>query len=114
MNCKLGSLESRGVLRQLRKAAFRKRRGLPSRDMSLEAAFDQVNLCIAAHEGKAVNPDLVAKLQWRLLRERLLERKQMQRAAARMRARRKVSNTTIKPWRRRQEWLGEAQAADHE
>jgi len=88
---RVGPIEWRGVRGQLRKAAVRKRRGLPSRDVSLEAAFDQVNLRFAAREGEVPNSDLVAKLQWRLLRERLLERKQMQRDAARRRARPRVS-----------------------
>lgn len=110
----VGPLEWRGVRGQLRKAAVRKRRGLPSRDVSLEAAFDQVNLRFAARKGEVPNPDLVAKLQWRLLRERLLERKQMQRDAARRRARPRVSDTKINLWRRRREWLREAQAAGDE
>lgn len=111
---RVGPLEWRGVRGQLRKAAVRKRRGLPSLSVSLEAAFDQMNLRIAARKGEAPNPELLAKLQWRLLRERLLERKRMQRNAARRRVRRSVIDTKINLWRRRREWLREAQAARQE
>lgn len=110
----VGPLEWRGVREQLRKDAVRKRRGLPSRSVSLEAAFDQVSLRIAARKGETPNPELVAKLLWRLLRERQLERKLVQRSAARRRARPRVSDTKINLWRRRREWLREAQAEGDE
>lgn len=109
---RIGPLEWLGVRRELRKAAFRKRRGVPSRDMSLEACFDLVDLRLAEQYGE-LQPDgeRAAKLQWRLLRERLLKRRLAQRRAVRSRTRVRRTDTKINLWRRRREWLRDAEEA---
>ena len=98
-------LEWLGVRGQLRKAAVRKRRKLPSRNISLEAMFDRLHMKIAARKGEPQDRELATKLQWQLCRERLLERKQAQRHAARRRRRVSANETKINLWRRRREWL---------
>ena len=108
---RVGPLEELSVRRQLRKAAVRKRRGLPSRNMSLEATFDLLHMQLAARKGEYPYLKLAAKLQWGLLRERLLERKRAQRQAARNRKRVSVHDTKINLWRRRREWLREVEEA---
>jgi hypothetical protein len=90
----------RGARRRLQKAAIRKLRGLPSRDISLELMFDLLEVKRATRRGAPVEPEVVAKLQWRRLRERLLERKRAERLAARRR-RPTVTDTRINLWRRR-------------
>lgn len=109
---RVGPLEWRGARKRLREAAVRKRRGFPSRNVSLEAAFEMVELRVRARKGETPDSELVAKLQWRLLRERLLERKRAHRMAARKRARVSVTDTKINLWRRRREWLRAAEAGE--
>ena len=102
---RVGPLDWVGVRGQLRKAAVRKRRGLPSRNISLEAMFDRLHRQIAARKGEPPDHELAAKLQWQLCRERLLERKRTQRDAARHRTRVSADDTKINLWSRRREWL---------
>lgn len=102
---RVGPLEWRGVRRQLRRAAHRKRRGLPSRTLPFELVMDRLKLDFSRKLGEKVNPDIAAKLQWGELRERLLERGRAKRDAARRRARRSVFDTRINVWRRRRDWL---------
>ena len=102
---RIGPLEWLGARGQLRKAAVRKRRGLPSRNISLEAMFDRLHRQIAARKGEPPDHELAAKLQWQLCRERLLERKRTQRDAARHRTRVSADDTKINLWSRRREWL---------
>jgi len=106
---RVGPLELRGIRGRLRKADVRARRGLPSRNVSIEATFDLLELKLATRRGEPLDSDLVAKLQWRLLRERLLERKRASRQAASSRRRVSVDRTKINLWRRRREWLREAE-----
>lgn len=102
---RVGPMEWLGVRGQLRKAAVRKRRKLPSRNISLEAMFDLLHMKVAARKGGPQDCELAAKLQRQLCRERLLERKRTQRHAARHRTRVRADDTKINLWRRRREWL---------
>jgi hypothetical protein len=109
---RVGPLEWRGARRQLLKAAVKKRRGLPSRNIPADVVFDLVGLKVAARKGDPPNREMARKLEWRLLRERMLERKRAALAAARRRVRRSVEDTRINLWRRRQDWLRAAQVDD--
>jgi hypothetical protein len=73
------------------KAQVRARRGLPPRDLA---------------SGPAPAGDRLERVK---RHERLMARKRAQRQAARRRARPSVANTGINAWRRRQEWLREAE-----
>ena len=102
---RVGPLEWRSVRSRIRKAAVRARRGLPSRNVSLEVTFELVNLHVAARNGESQDRELAARLQWQLLRERLIERHRTQRDAAHRRRSVSVGTTKINLWRRRRDWL---------
>lgn len=102
---RIGPLEWRCLRHDLRKAALRRRRGLPSRCKSLEATFEWVKLKALTRMGAQSTPHAALKLEWLALRERMLERKRTAREAARRRTKRNVLDTKINVWRRRQEWL---------
>jgi hypothetical protein len=106
---RIGPLEYRHLRRQLRKASFRRRHGLPSRNLPLELVVDRLKLKLTRRLAVQADPDVAARLQWRVLRERLLERGRARRAAARRRARRSVLDTRINVWRRRQDWFRSVQ-----
>lgn len=106
-------LEWRGARRQLLKAAIKKRRGLPSRDMSFDVMLALVNLKVSRRAGVMPKRELLENLEWRLLRERLLERKRAVREAARRRVGRSFAETKIDLWRRRRDWLRAVQAGPH-
>lgn len=101
----VGPLGWRSVHGQIRKAAIRKRRGLPSRNVPAAAVFEVLEVKRAKRKGELPDARRAEKLQWLLLRERLLERKREARDAARRQARPRVSDTKINLWRRRWDWL---------
>lgn len=106
---RVGPLHERPVRKQLRKAAARKRRGLPSRNMSLDLAFRILDLHWVRLRGETPPGAEVARLEWQLLRERVIERKRTQRDAARCRSRVCGNRIKINLWRRRSEWLAEVE-----
>jgi hypothetical protein len=106
----VGPLEWCSVRGQMRKAAVRKRRGLPSRNVPAAAAFEMLEAKRANRLGELPDARRAERLQWLLLRERLLERKRAERRTARRRTRPSVNDTKINLWRRRQDWLRIAEA----
>lgn len=108
---RVGPLDWPGVRRQMLKAAVRRRRGLPSRSVSSEVLDELLAVEIAKARGEPPDPVCAAKLQWMRIRDRLLEHKRAQRADSRRRTRFGVNGTKINLWRRRQQWLREAEAA---
>ncbi len=99
----------RGLRGQLTKARVKERRGLPSRNLPAELVFARV----AIEFGGRTDGDDVAgrleRIQRAAMHERLMERKRRQRSAARRRVRPSSANTCIYLWRRRQEWLRDAE-----
>lgn len=99
-----------GVLRgQLRKARVRALRGLPSRALPAELVVKRITLRAQWRRGSPQAAEALAKLELTILRHRLAERRRAKRDAARGRRRPRVDNTSINLWRRRREWLREAQ-----
>ncbi len=103
----------RVVASMRRKQEHRKRRQLPTRSVPLNLVFMKLDARAAAHKSRlssSIEPDaLKLRYERALLRSRLLERKQE--ALAKIRARRvRVIDTCINLWRRRQDWLREAEA----
>ena len=88
----------------MRKAAVRKRRGLPSRNVPAALVFELLEMKRTKRKGEPPDARRAEWLQWLLLRERLLERKRAERVARR-RTRPSVNDTKINLWRRRQDWL---------
>lgn len=105
----VGPMEWRSLRSGMRKAVFRARSGLPSRNTSLESTFELLNMQIASRGGEPHDPELAANIQWQRLRERMLERKLTQRAAAHCRRRVSVGTTKINFWQRRRDWLRTAE-----
>jgi len=86
----------RSLQRQLTKAAVKARRGIPTRDHT----EDSMACGTAARCDERVRADA---------HDRMLQRKRAQRHAARRHARPSVADTRINLWRRRREWLREAE-----
>lgn len=100
----------RGVNAQLIKADVQARRGLPSRNLPAELVFEKIRLKLKP--GTEV-PEVQAardQLDWACIHDRMLEHKRKQRDAARRWARPSVLNTKIHLWRRRRDWLRQAEA----
>jgi hypothetical protein len=108
---RVGPLEWRGVRMQMLKAAVRRRRGLPSRNVPAEAVFKLLEMKLTKRKGELPDCQRAEKLQWLLLRERLPDRKRAERQAARRRTRVSGNDTKINLWRRRRDWLRSAGAA---
>lgn len=108
---RVGPLEWPGLRRRMLKAAVRHRRGLPSRSVSSDVVDEMLAIKAALFRGERLDGDRTARLQWMQLRDRLLELKLVRRAAARRRIRVSVNSTKINLWRRRQQWLRDAEAA---
>lgn len=100
----------RGVRGQLIKADVKARRGLPSRNLPAELVFERIRLKL---KRGADEPEVLAaraRLDRACIHDRMMERKRNQREAARRRARPSVLNTKIFLWRRRRDWLRQAEA----
>lgn len=106
----VGPLEWRSVRARILKLAVRKRRGLPSRSVSTDAMFELLTIKAAKRRGEPPDVRRVVKLEWLLLRDRLLERKRAVRQATRRRTRPSVNDSKINLWRRRRDWLRSASA----
>jgi hypothetical protein len=107
-----------GLRGQLLKAKVKRRKGLPSRNLPLELVLERLGIEFADEPGGLDPVERLRRLDWKKLRERLLERKRRERNAARRRARPQVQDTRIYLWRRRQEWLrrvegSQADAVEH-
>jgi len=101
-----------GVLRgQLIKAKVRALRGLPSRNLPGEFVFRKIRLRAQLRLGAPQAAQDMAQLELAIRRYRLAERRRAKRDAARRR-RPRVENTSIYLWRRRRDWLREAEADD--
>ena len=107
---RVGPLEYRSLRGRALKAAVKKRRGQPSRNLPLGLVFELLRVKRANREGAPPDLGSTAKLTWRLLRERLLERKRTACDRARMRGNRSADETKIYLWRRRLQWLRAAEA----
>ncbi len=102
----------RRAAKWLREEARRKTKGLPSRNIDGELLFAKLRLQRASNVGQTEDPEIarqLARLDFEVLRSRLLERKRE--ALALVRAR-KVSadRTSINLWRRRRAWLDRVNA----
>jgi len=97
----------RYVAKGLREEARRKMKGLPSRSISSEFFFAKLRLRLASWEGQIEDLEIQrqhARLDFEVLRSRLLERKR--KALARLRARKVTADRTcINLWCRRRAWL---------
>lgn len=94
------------------KAKVKARRGRPSRNLPSALVMEQMRLKIDARFN-ADSPDVQRRLDRlgsKMLHTRMMERKRVARAAARRRARPSVDQTRIYLWRRRLEWLHDAEA----
>lgn len=107
---RVGPLDWPDVRRQMLKADVRHHRGLPSRSVSSNVVDEMLAIKAAQFRGERLDGDRTARLQWMQLRDRLLERKRVRRAAVRRRTGFGVNGTKINLWRRRQQWLREAEA----
>ena len=107
----LGQLGLRG---QLIKAKVKRRRGLPSRNVSLDLVLERLRIEFADKTDGKGTAERLRRLGRQKLHERLMERKRRQRDAARRRARPRVEDTRIYVWRRRQEWLRRIEASDED
>lgn len=98
----------RRAAKWFREEARRKAKGLPSRNIDGELFFARLRLQMTIGVGEAEDPEIArqrARLDFAVLRSRLLERKRN--ALARIRARKVTAfRTCINLWRRRREWLG--------
>jgi len=96
------------IARSDREAARRKVKGLPSRNMDGDLFFARLRLQMANWVGQTKDLEIArqrARLDFDVLRSRLLERKR--KARARVRARKVTADRTcINLWRRRRAWLG--------
>ena len=81
------------------KAAVKKRRSLPSRSLPSELVFQRMKLRF--QKGGVAGDQLARKLEYAVLRTRLMERKRERRDAARRKARPSVSTTCAVDGRRR-------------
>jgi hypothetical protein len=95
-----------------RQAAWRAAKGLPSRSLPSELFFETLRLKLMS-SNSTVSADELKLRRWRLeyeiLRTRLLERKRHQRALIRRREV-KADRTCINLWRRRRDWLAHVEA----
>ncbi len=95
------------LAKSLRDEKRRKARGLPSRSIDAQLFIARMRLRLASWEGQTEDPDISrkrARLDFEVLRSRLLERKRQ--ALARVRARKVTPDRTcINLWRRRRAWL---------
>lgn len=108
---RVSPLKWKGPRRQRLKAAIKRLRKQPSRNFPSDLLCESLRLEFAKRRGVQPDPDDVRRLEWRLLRHRLLERKRAKRNAARSRVRRSVDTTKIFLWRRRRDWLREVESA---
>lgn len=94
----------RRVAKCLREEARRKAKGLPSRSIDAQLFIAKVRLQMASRSEDPEIARKLARLDFEVLRSRLLERKRS--ARARVRARKvTVDRTCINLWRRRRAWL---------
>jgi hypothetical protein len=97
----------RCVAKCLREEAWRKAKGLPSRSIDGHLFLARVRLRLACRVNEIEDPEIVRKLSrldFEVLRSRLLERKR--KALARVRGRKVTEDRTcINLWRRRRDWL---------
>lgn len=102
----------RRVGKWLREEASRKTKGLPSRNVDGELFFAKLRLRMASRAGETEDYEIarqLARLDFDVLRSRLLERKRE--ARARVRARKVTADRTcINLWRRRRVWLDRVNA----
>lgn len=104
-----------GVLRgRLLKAKVRALRGLPSRSLPSEFVFRELTLRAQRRRGAAQAEAALAQLELEIRRHRLAERRRARRDAARDHRRPRVENTSINLWRRRRDWLREAQTGGNQ
>lgn len=103
---RLGELRGR-----LLKAKVRARRGLPSRDLPHELVFKRITLKLQQRRGSLQAAESLAHLDLVILRYQLGERRRSKRDAARRRRRPRVEDTRINLWKRRRDWLREAQTS---
>ena len=101
----------RGLRAQLLKAQVKARRGLPSRNLPADLVVAKIELDLGHQRpaGASGHAQAVDRLERAKAHERMMERKRAQRRAARQRARPSVLDTAINLWRRRREWLREAE-----
>lgn len=90
-----------------RKSLWRETRNIPSRNWPWALSTEALRLNIVAKRATASKEELKerrARLEWELLRSRLLERKRRERAKIRHR---KITadRTCINLWKRRRDWL---------
>jgi hypothetical protein len=104
----------RRMAKCLRDESRRKARGLPSRSIDGHLFLARVRLRLAWRVGEIEDPEILRKLvrlDFEVLRSRLLERKR--KALARVRARKVTEDRTcINLWRRRRAWLGLVNAGE--
>ena len=102
----------RRVAKWLREESRRKTKGLPSRNVDGELFFAKLRLRMSSRVGQTEDPEIacqLARLDFEVLRSRLLERKRQ--ARARVRARQVTADRTcINLWRRRRTWLDQVNA----
>jgi len=102
----------RRAAKWLREEARRKTKGLPSRNIDGELLFARLRLQMPSGVGQTDDPETarqLARLDFEVLRSRLLERKREERA--RVRARKITADRTcINLWRRRRVWLDQVNA----
>ncbi len=96
-----------------RRLVLRATRGLPSRNWPSALVFESLRLKVTARSGAASQEESELcrmRLEYELLRSRLLERKRRERAMIRHR---KVTadRTCINLWKRRREWLNMVEGA---
>jgi hypothetical protein len=97
----------RRLAKCLREEAWRKAKGLPSRSIDGHLFLARVRLRLACRVGEIEDPEILrkrARLDFEVLRSRLLERKR--KALTWVRAREVTEDRTcINLWRRRRDWL---------
>jgi hypothetical protein len=102
----------RHMARCLRDENRRKARGLPSRNIDAQLFIARVRLRLASTVDQTEDSEIArqcARLEFEVLRSRLLEHKRE--VLARVRARKvTVARTCINLWRRRREWLDHVNA----
>ena len=90
-----------------RKSVWRATRGLPSRNRPWALVTEGLRIKILTKRDTPSQEELVKRrmrLEWELLRSRLLERKRCERAKTRHR-KIAVDRTCINLWKRRRDWL---------